>query len=287
MNSSFLSKLVVSLMFIATLMLATTQATGTPMPAQSAAAPAASNTANQSFQEVAVLRAQLSEAQRFQEQILSTVYWSLSGLAGVAVLLVGFGWWTNLRVYERDKQSLERELRLELAEISRQSNDQQQKHLENGISDLKQQITADASANEERLAVSLKASIEEQERKSSSQISQIRSIISSLQKEIRELQLTEQLRERLVDRNKKVYRNALQASVTALELANKLGRDYTVGEVLDFVAEDIDTLLKGSDLPVDNYLLGQLVAGLDAVKGSHAHAAAALKAKAARLVSSS
>jgi hypothetical protein len=60
--------------------------------------------------DVAVLQAQLETIREYNDRLLSTVHWSLGTVAGVAVLLVGFSWFTNNRSYERDKEALNKEL---------------------------------------------------------------------------------------------------------------------------------------------------------------------------------
>ena len=123
------------------------------------------------------------------------------------------------------------------------------------------------------------------EKRLTAQIEQGKLTDTGLDKRVRELELAAQLQERLEDRNRKSYRNALQGSVTALEMANEIGDDYVVGNTLDLVTEDIRTTLARNDRPIDNFLVGQLVDALNAVKGSHAHSAAALRAKSIALAS--
>ena len=43
-------------------------------------------------------------------RLLNTVYCSLGTLANVTALLIGFGWFANFRVYERDKGAMRTEL---------------------------------------------------------------------------------------------------------------------------------------------------------------------------------
>ncbi|WP_166213150.1 hypothetical protein [Cognatiluteimonas telluris] len=61
-------------------------------------------------QQVALLQAQLDVTQRFQESMIETVYWALGGIFVVVGLLLGFGWFANFKVYERDKEALKAEL---------------------------------------------------------------------------------------------------------------------------------------------------------------------------------
>ncbi|MEH6999875.1 MAG: hypothetical protein V7542_15875 [Limnobacter sp.] len=257
------------------------------VPDERAAAPAAAMkiAPRPPSEEVIVLRAQLSEAQRFQEQVLSTVYWSLGTLGAVAVLLVGYGWWTNFRVYERDKQSLEREMRSILLDAVRQLKDEHQALAEKQYSELSQNLSEAVSSTEKRISTATGALIETSEKQILAQVAQVKSSYNTLRNDVRKLDLAAQLQERQGALSEELYRNALQSSVSALELANQIGDEFDVGDVLDLVAEDINTVLKGNDRPIDNFLVGQLVEALDAVKGTHAHAAAGLKSKAPDLVS--
>lgn len=68
--------------------------------------------ANRGFEEKnAVLEAQLQTMKDYQSALLDTVYWALGGVFSVVVLLSGFGWFANFKVYERDKANLTQELR--------------------------------------------------------------------------------------------------------------------------------------------------------------------------------
>ncbi|ELN6935675.1 hypothetical protein RZY63_000907 [Vibrio alginolyticus] len=46
----------------------------------------------------------------YQSSLLSTVYWSLSFLGGITVLLIGYGWWSNTKIHEKDKQEIKQEV---------------------------------------------------------------------------------------------------------------------------------------------------------------------------------
>jgi len=81
--------------------------------APSAKPDSATTQAAQAEREIAVLRGQLETMRQYDQRLLTTVYWSLGGLLTVAVLLIGFGWYANFRVYERDKAALSDALRLD------------------------------------------------------------------------------------------------------------------------------------------------------------------------------
>lgn len=59
---------------------------------------------------VAQLRTQIDVMERYNDQLLATVYWSLGVLVTIAGVLIGFGWFANFRIYQRDKASLSAEL---------------------------------------------------------------------------------------------------------------------------------------------------------------------------------
>jgi hypothetical protein len=61
-------------------------------------------------------KGQLEEMQRLDDRLLSTVHWSLGVVVFLAVLLAGFSWYTNFRVYERDRGNLRDELRVFLSQ---------------------------------------------------------------------------------------------------------------------------------------------------------------------------
>jgi len=58
-----------------------------------------------------LLRGQLDVMKQYHQGLLTTVYWALGGIVTLMGILVGFGWFANFRVYERDKNALAVELR--------------------------------------------------------------------------------------------------------------------------------------------------------------------------------
>jgi len=66
-------------------------------------------------QELLLAKAQLATMKEFNGAILSTVHWALGGTFVLVGLLVGFGWFANFKVYERDKLAMKVELEAVLA----------------------------------------------------------------------------------------------------------------------------------------------------------------------------
>lgn len=85
-----------------------------PSPAATASAPSVQESPKETKEtretEVAALRAQLELSRQFHESILDTVYWALGGTFVLVGLLLGFGWFANFKVYERDKAAMKAEL---------------------------------------------------------------------------------------------------------------------------------------------------------------------------------
>lgn len=65
---------------------------------------------------VIALQSQIAVMETANDRLLSTVHWSLGTIATVGLVLLGFGWFANFRVYERDKAAMQQELRGFLAE---------------------------------------------------------------------------------------------------------------------------------------------------------------------------
>lgn len=63
-----------------------------------------------SLDEKALLRGQLAEMREYDQRLLATVYWSLSGVFLLVVVIAGLNWFANYRVYERERESLIQEV---------------------------------------------------------------------------------------------------------------------------------------------------------------------------------
>ncbi len=57
------------------------------------------------------LENQIKIMKDYNDSILSTVYWSLGICLAIGILLVGYGWFVNFRIYERDKNILKQEIK--------------------------------------------------------------------------------------------------------------------------------------------------------------------------------
>jgi hypothetical protein len=82
----------------------TPEVTPTQMPTEDPSSQASG------LNETDLLRAQLETMKEYDRKLLQTVYWSLAGITMLAVLVAGFSWFSNLRLYQRDREALREEL---------------------------------------------------------------------------------------------------------------------------------------------------------------------------------
>lgn len=90
-----------------------------------------SNSINDDAQPVAILKAQLEAEKEHNAQIIETVYWSISFVGGLALLLLGASWFNTRVVHDRELKSILRQLSAEQSE---------------GFSQMREQITSELSA---------------------------------------------------------------------------------------------------------------------------------------------
>lgn len=93
-------------------------------------------------QESSALGTQRDQRQVYDERLLQTVYWSLGILAAVSVLLVGFNWFSSVRLADRDRKQLEEEIRAEL----RKEIDQIELRMQNRFDELEKEALAMVAA---------------------------------------------------------------------------------------------------------------------------------------------
>lgn len=96
----------------------------TPAVAQSIATTTEKTNAISSDElKIALMEKELQVSKDFTEHILATVYFSLGTVVIVLFAMVGFGWFQNIRAYERDKEALRQSLTIELNKYLKKSTD--------------------------------------------------------------------------------------------------------------------------------------------------------------------
>ncbi|WP_312290126.1 hypothetical protein [Stutzerimonas nitrititolerans] len=129
-------------------------------------------------QQIKLLESQLQTTREYQGLLLDTVYWALGGIFVLVGLLLGFGWFANFKVYERDKESMRLELTSEISNISRNMEGELRK-IE---SELNTALDTKFNTSNINLATQLKSQLEEA-------IAPIKASISSAEDRIFQLQL--------------------------------------------------------------------------------------------------
>lgn len=201
-----------------------------------------------------LLRAQLEAVESYQDRLLATVYWALGTLATIATLLVGFGWFANFRIYERDKDAL--------ANLIESSLTQESKALERLVNE-----------KEEHMHSALKGLVNEKLDAAVEPISyRVRNLEIDLKRDFAMIsaEVLEIERQRWI--KEEVFTNALRVSRKLLENASLTQSDWRVGRVLDMIQEDLRSIMrKGrSTLVPDAEDVGRLIAVLEGVNHEHA-----------------
>jgi hypothetical protein len=211
---------------------------------------------------ITVLRAQNALLREYQQSLLSTVYWSLGGLGVIAGLLLGFGWFANFRVYERDKTAL----RQDLLGVIREENAKEQGRITQSLAESQRQLTERFTKLEEATVTAGKSAAEAVGQ-------QLARTKASLEKQIVELELN--LAEQEADkwRSEEVYTNELRVAVQMIKLAQTLERDFFVSRALDRVRA---SLRSGADPDAD--LSKELVATLGSLPPEYSTEVESLKA---------
>ena len=176
--------------------------------------------------EVKQLKAQLIVVQFYQDKFLSTVYWSLGTLATIAALLVGFSWFANFRIYERDKTALRQELHSAVEDELRNLRRLVENHLDESKKTLTDQITRQSQATVEPLKNKIIANEKALSRG-----------LAELELELREI-------EHVKWRKNEIYSNALRVSREMLDISLIIENPYAIAEALDRVQGDLGAMLK-------------------------------------------
>lgn len=206
-------------------------------------------------EEVKALRAQLEVMWRYDQRLLYTVYWALGGLGTVVIAIIGFGWFANFRLYERDKAALKAELE---NAINQQANT------------LRDQLDTKLRQIEGVAFMAAKESAE-------SAVKPLRGTIEALRRELMYVEYKLEIGEAEDWKRRGVPVNALRDYRRALEIGGKLGMRFCINQSL----EGIQAALKAGARP-DSGDTAELTATLNALDPTYAVDAEAIRALLAR-----
>jgi hypothetical protein len=97
--------------------------------AQTPAATEKTNVISSDELKIALMEKELQVSKDFTEHILATVYFCLGTVVVVLFAMVGFGWFQNIRAYERDKEALRQSLTIDLNNYLKKSTDDLEKNV--------------------------------------------------------------------------------------------------------------------------------------------------------------
>lgn len=140
----------------------------------------------QETKETAILKAQLEIMREYNERLLNTVYWSLGTLVVIAVLLVGFSWFTNYKIYERDKAALRQELSGAVDSQILGIRNKLNEDLEEKLKEISTKSVDAAKANSELAISPIKNQIESLERSVKNQIQSLEKSVLRLNYHVHE-----------------------------------------------------------------------------------------------------
>jgi len=100
---------IVGLVSIATFV-AKAQKVSKEIGAQEQSAQVASAPTSTDLSTIVLLRTQIEVMQKYDDRLLSVVYWSFSGVFLLVILVGGINWFTNYRLYERERDTLRRDV---------------------------------------------------------------------------------------------------------------------------------------------------------------------------------
>jgi len=180
--------------------------------------PRSNDTGAVSAAEIAVLKAQLAMAEKHNEQVLSTVQWTIGLCVSLFTVLFGVGWFSNFRIYQRDKSTFEASIDKSLAKAT-----------------LELQLNVSAQMTQ---ATSQLKSI------AGHQMASIHASVKALEKRVAQNKTEAEFYFGNIDAEKWVTKgvgsNALRVLFMNLERAVELKEDYFIEVVLDEIVQLVD-----------------------------------------------
>ncbi|MGM6659083.1 hypothetical protein [Vibrio parahaemolyticus] len=185
----------------------------------------------------------------YQSSLLDTVYWSLSFLGGITVLLIGYGWWSNSKIHEKDKQEIKQEISTLVKEWevrikldNTELNKEQLKTIDAKMGRVSDQLRD----TEKSLKKQLDAYNEDFKNSNiaiSEKVSSLESDVSDLNSAKVQLQIDLSLVEERVWDTRGVISNVLLTQAEGIESALELGKDGTIDLILIRLKETLENLL--------------------------------------------
>lgn len=189
-------------------------------------------------------------AHHYFEQMLSVILWSLATVVTLAVLLVGYGWYVNSRVYERDRAMLMDEVQ----RTARRHADTTRAELDKAFDDALARYRLSAEEQRQALAT-FQANIERTAQ------STLAAHLDANTESIRRLEFDVAHLQAETWKNQRVFENALSCGVEMLDVANKLRSPYHRDIALTEIHRDLEKIV-ADDARIASATLSQLEVAL-------------------------
>ncbi|MEZ8157019.1 hypothetical protein [Vibrio splendidus] len=206
-----------------------------------------------------------------QSSILSTVYWSLSFLAGIALILLTFGWWSNSKMHDKDKLALVQQFETLLAEhkgqIYKDTSEKWDK-FSNSLNKEVSDVLAVESKNMESLSSSLVSQITKLSDATGGSVEALKFLIDNQRLDTRKLTARVFDIEERVWELKGVHKNVILTQAQLIEVAHDIEDEVTVKYTLLRI---IDTLRKFNldDIVLEEYYVELLSKHLKKLNSEH------------------
>lgn len=225
--------------------------------------------------ELELLRNQNELIKEYHSSLLSTVYWSLSALMTIAVLLIGFGWWSNSRMHEKDKERLKDEVKILISEMESKvdislANNRTEylMLLDNRLDNLSERFSNENST--------IKADFSEKITELKKISDEFNSFISRTDKTLmqysKDLSISEadlRIVEEMVWDIKKVPRNVILTQTQGINAAVKADNSSLVSIVLNRMKESLEKLALEKNYTITEYLESSIKHALEMANTYH------------------
>jgi len=177
------------------------------------------------------LRAQLETMRSYDNRLISTVYYALAALGGVALLLVGFGWWTNFKLYERERDALQHALRAQVKDEIEKAR----KATEASLAQMRSEMAETSSEHLRRVEIAAKSA-------ASASVRSLESTIGDMQDDLVNAQYAVASKEFEEARGKGYKSLIVSSGVRALKLALRTHHSqfWRVSGTLDTILKIVD-----------------------------------------------
>ncbi|MEL7834275.1 hypothetical protein [Fodinibius sp. Rm-B-1B1-1] len=184
-------------------------------------------------QKIQVLEKELETTQKYLDEITDTVYWSLGVLVTIAGLLVGFGWFSNFKVYERDKKAL----RNELKSLLNQESQELESSLNNRFSEVSNNISENVKEFRENIRNHAEETIKEESETLKQKVKSLNNSIEYLKRLNKQRKLESYKAERRYWELKEVEQNEMSLYRQILKLAIELNDETEISYALQGIRE--------------------------------------------------